>query len=154
MPGVAGKGHLMAEKSGEALTWTFESAIDLRTHQFKALLLDSNGRVNLCGGREQTYIGALQNKPNSLEHATVIYLGITKGVAGLAITRGDLLTVRSGFFIPGARAVPQTSTLSGSNAFTNPGSGIVLVAQALDTVASGGIVEMLTKGLFSVVNSN
>lgn len=139
---------------GMGFTWTLESASDLRSHQYKLLAIDSNKRVLLCGDRRNAFIGVLQNKPNSLEFATVMLMGVTKAVAGEALTYGDLVTVRSGFAMVGRRAVPDTNTQSGDAAITNADSGTVLVGISLSNPGSGAIGEILLKGLFSIVNSN
>lgn len=145
----------MAESGQLPVSWTVESAADLRLHQYKAVQLDANGRAAQCGERQQLFIGVLQNKPNSLEHAHVALVGVTKAVAGLAVTLGDLVTVRSGFFIKGQRAVPGTSVVSGDPAISNAGSGVVIAGVALSTVASGGIFTLgLGIGFYSLVNSN
>jgi hypothetical protein len=145
----------MAEQGQIPVSWTLESGADLRTEQHKGVAIDANGRAILCGGSQNKFVGVLQNKPNSLEHANVGMIGVSKGVAGVAITLGDYVRVQSGFFFPGQRAVPDTNTLSGDAAITNAGSGVVLVGMALSTVASGGKFNLgLGIGFYSIVNSN
>lgn len=139
---------------GAGFTWTFESAWDLRSHQYKLLSLDSNKRVLLCGDRRNAFIGVLQNKPNSLEFATVMLMGVTKVVAGEALTYADLVTVQSGYAMVGRRAVPDTNTQSGDSAISNAGSGVVLVGISLSNPGSGATGEVLISHLFSIVNSN
>lgn len=145
----------MAEQGQIPVSWTLESAIDLRPHQYKALKIDANGRADLCGARQDTFIGVNHSKPDSGQNAHVAMVGVSKAVAGLAVTLGDLITVRSGYFIKGERAVPDTNTQSGDAAITNAGSGTPIVGVALSTVASGGIFTLgLGIGFYSIVNSN
>lgn len=60
---------------------------DLSAHQFKAVKLDSNGNVVLCGNGELG-LGVLQNNPGNGQTATVRISGVSKMVASGVIGAG------------------------------------------------------------------
>jgi hypothetical protein len=63
------------------------AAADLSSSQFRIVTVDSNGRAALSNATALSF-GVLQNKPGSLQAATVAFEGVTKVVAGAAITAG------------------------------------------------------------------
>lgn len=74
---------------------TIEALEDLNTHQYLAFCL-ADGK--LANNAEEAS-GILQNKPKQYEHATITYIGESKYKAGLAVSKGDKLTVTtSGYF--------------------------------------------------------
>jgi hypothetical protein len=81
------------------------AAADLSTHQFKFVNVDGNGRAAL-GGAGTRAVGVLQDKPNALgKVGTIMLSGISKVVAGAAVTVGaDVMSDASG------RAVTATAT--------------------------------------------
>jgi hypothetical protein len=94
---------------------TIQAAEDLDTLQYHAIALDDAKLAN--NGAEAS--GILQNKPKSGDHASIAYVGESRYAAGLAVTKGDKLTVTtSGWLIPAT-------------------SGSTVVGKAVDTVTSG-----------------
>lgn len=78
----------MAYEIGIGADFPFEAAADLSAKQFFFVKVDSAGKVALAAA-DNLAIGVLQNKPKSAEAASVRVHGISKVVAGAAITRGD-----------------------------------------------------------------
>lgn len=78
----------MAYEIGGFEVGTLVAAADLSTKQHFFVKVDSNGKVALAGANELA-IGVLQNDPKTDEAATVRVHGITKVVAGAAISKGD-----------------------------------------------------------------
>lgn len=64
------------------------AAVDLRTHQYKSVLLTSGG-VNLTAAtNDELALGILTNTPNVGEPCTIVCLGVVEAVTGGAITIG------------------------------------------------------------------
>jgi len=148
-------GMTMAESGPLPVTWTWEAGADLRTYQFQPMALDANGRVVLANVSADAYVGVLQNKPNSLEHATIALTGITKAKVGLAVTRRDYLTVQSGWFITGNKQI-YTRADSGQTdeyALNNYSSRTTLYGMALETVSSGGMATVFLFPHPTVINT-
>lgn len=81
------------------------AAADLSTKQFYAVKITASRAVNLASTGGEAIYGILQNNPISGLAADVGMLGITKAVAGAAVTAGDyLMTDTSG------RVITATST--------------------------------------------
>jgi hypothetical protein len=68
------------------------ASIDLRTHRWKLVRLDSTGGVQLPTGAGADVYGVCQNKPNVGEAAGVKTEGETLCVAGGSFNPGDWLT--------------------------------------------------------------
>ncbi len=86
---------------GGALEYTAISEWDLSAKQYvgvqQSTTLDNGVRVASLVGIN--IVGVVQNKPTSGRAARVRTFGITKGVAGSAITRGDRVDIgASGYF--------------------------------------------------------
>lgn len=139
----------MAVKGPCPLPYTLVAAADLSTYQFAPILVDANGKVNVCNNGSD-FAGILENKPKLAEHATVEFGPcVNKGRAGAAITAGNYLTVQSGgWFIAGQKATFNTSV------WANAGSKTAVVGQALETVASGAIFTGRFFETSVLVNSN
>lgn len=103
---------------------TFTAAADLRTKQYYAVKLDSNGEIALAGDGESA-IGVLQDTPNNGEVGRVMTLGVTFAKAGDAITAGSNVA----------------SNASGT--FVTAGGGDAVIGTALKTAASGDIFPIL-----------
>jgi hypothetical protein len=81
------------------------AAGDLRLLQFRAVILNGSGLMaqnTVAGGR---ITGVLQNKPDTNQSCTVMVSGVSKMVAGAAISQGALVMSDSV-----GRAVAATST--------------------------------------------
>lgn len=69
-----------------------EAGADLSTHQFKAVNLDSNGRVFLSATAGSRVLGVLQDKPDAQGKAALVaFRGITKMKAEGPISKGDFV---------------------------------------------------------------
>lgn len=68
---------------------------DLSAKQFFCVFIDAANKVQLQGTTGSRVYGILQNTPTSGQAADVGFLGVTKAVAGAAITAGDQLMVDS-----------------------------------------------------------
>jgi len=90
----------MSGASGNTMSRQLVAGADLNTGggtgaQFKAIAVGGT-----IAGTNALTIGLLQNKPKSGEDATVGFFGHMKGVAGAAITAGNLVKVTtSGYLI-------------------------------------------------------
>lgn len=115
-------------------TFTLPAAADLTTKQFFIVKVDSNGKAALAS-TGQYAIGVVQNKPNTDEAASIRNSGVTKIVAGGAITAGDL--VKSDSNGKAAVAVLGTAAAGG-----HPVNGSSVIGVALDTVANAN--ELVT----------
>lgn len=84
---------------------TLTAAADLSTHQFKCVKMTSTG-INVCGVAGEGVEGILQNKPAALgQEVELMCNGISKAVAGAAITKGaQVMTDASGRVITAATA--------------------------------------------------
>lgn len=80
---------------GDLLSLPFRSGEDLRARQYHVVrLMTTAGDVGMATSPTSNFVfGVLQNKPNSLEHATVAIFGESKVIVGSAVSYGDLLTV-------------------------------------------------------------
>lgn len=109
--------------------YSLDAAADLSTHQFKAVVVDSNGRAALCGTQGLPIAGILQNKPNAL------------GVAAEICQSGICKMVSSAVIAKGAR-VASTNVGTAVTAAT----GNVVVGIALELGAVGNIIAVLLTG--------
>lgn len=104
---------------------------DMRTVQYHLLRASSQGRVNVssqANGGLSDIVGVLQNKPNTNQHATVGYRGISKVVAGAAIS------------------VHRFLTTNGSGRAIAANSGDLVCGQALSAAgADGEVIDALLK---------
>lgn len=99
------------------------AAADLRTSQYRFVVLNGSGRAALpaLGARA---VGVLQNMPNNGEAATIMEEGISKVVAAAAIAAGANVTTAA----DGRAAVPAV------------GNAILGIAQT----AAGGAGEIIS----------
>lgn len=110
-----------------------EAAADLSAKQYHLVRLSAANKVNQASQAVNSgLLGVLQNKPKSGEFATVADDGLSKVVAGAAITAGDLLTTNSS-----GRAIVVTSLASGQE---------MVFGRALDTAGTDG--DVITARLF------
>lgn len=118
----------MAYESPGYMPPGLEAAADLSAHQYKLINIDGNGRVALAGNGGRV-VGALQNKPNALgKPCTVMQSGISKVVAGAAVTAGaDVMSDATG------RAIAATAT--------NRRAGVAMAA----ATAAGELIPVLLR---------
>jgi len=64
------------------------AAADLRTHQYKFVNIDATGKAALAGAGTRA-VGVQQGKANTNEAVEICHDGISKVVAGAAVTAGD-----------------------------------------------------------------
>lgn len=64
------------------------AAADLDTRQFTAVQVNSSGQIAAVTGSAQVTFGILQDKPRAGQPANVMRSGVTKMVAGAAVTAG------------------------------------------------------------------
>lgn len=73
-----------------AVNISVTAATDLSLYQFYAVKIDSSGDVALCSTAAEKALGILQNKPAAAARgATVAVSGVSKAIAGAAITYWD-----------------------------------------------------------------
>jgi len=109
----------------EAITSiTLPAGADLRTHQFKFVEIDSNGRVALVGNNGHAD-GVVLNAPNTGEAATVAISGVVKVKCGANVTRGG-------------------NVASGANgAAKNAATASSILGTAIETGADGRVISIL-----------
>jgi len=125
---------------GEFCAVTKEAVADLRSHKYKVVELDSNGKVGLSA-LDKGY-GILQNVPNSGEAAAVVNWGTTQAIAAVAVSIGDKLKVQSGGWLtPVASGAAHTGTF-------------MLMGRAMTSAVSGSIftVELERQLLVNVLS--
>lgn len=106
------------------------AAADLSTKQFYAVKLTAARAVNLASANTDSIYGILQNKPKSGEAADVGIFGISKAVAGAAISAGAALMSDTA-----GKLITQTST--------NPKVAIALeAAGAADQIITVKIIPV------------
>ena len=109
-------------------TLSFRAASDFAADQFKIVELTANAHEVELSAVGDLPVGVVQNHPNSGEAATVALSGITKVIAGGAVSAGKKVSAAATGF--------ATQTISG-------GIEIAVFGRALTTAASGGIFTML-----------
>ena len=81
----------MAFQSSPVLDFSFKAAQDLRNYQYHFVKVNTSGQIRLLTAGNELPDGVLQNAPNTGEEATVRILGISKVVAGAALTEGTFI---------------------------------------------------------------
>jgi len=126
----------MAVFKSELLAYTLEAAADYTADQFTFMDVDTNGRavqVSSAGGRA---IGVLQDKPSALGQAAKIQFGgVTKVVAGAAVTMGD--DVQS----------------DGNGEAINALTGDIVLGVAMETAAAQGEIISVHIGIASRIHA-
>ncbi len=119
---------------------TAEASVDLSTHQFKVVELNTSGQA-LLAAAQQGY-GILQNIPQANEAATTTVEGEAKAIAGGAVTTDDWVRVGSGGWL--------ITVASGA---AHPAQ-FVLFGRALSTAASGDLFTVgIEKSIIAGINS-
>ena len=110
---------------------TFAAAADFQSCQFCFVKVSVTPRwVALCSTSGEAMMGILQNNPLSGGNAVVRLLGRSKLVAGGAVTLNGLVKTGS----------------SGQGLSVTLTSGEYVCAQAIETLASGEINEVIVRG--------
>lgn len=124
------------EQPGFSIGFT-KAAADLRTKQYYAVKITDVDTVNLTAAAGEKAIGILQNKPNTGETAQIMCMGVTKVIAGAAISVGAIVEADNGGKIIAATAAKVgigTALQAASNdgdlitIFLNAGTGNALAA--------------------------
>lgn len=114
-----------------------KAAGDLTAHQYRVMRGAGANLVNACSETAVTSLGAqqaigvLQNNPNTDEAATVAYAGVSKAVAGAAVTANLMVTHNA------------------SAQVINAVSGAVVIGRALEAAGAAG--DKITVLLFPPV---
>jgi hypothetical protein len=117
---------------GRQETITLEANADLSNKQYHFLRYVATEKCDQASdAANSNLVGVLENKPQSGEFATVAVFGLTKLVAGGAVTAGAILTT------------------NGSGRAAAVASGQVGVARAISAAGADG--EVLTALLFPAV---
>src|SRR3989304_416990 len=105
----------------------FKANADLSTLQFYLVKLDTTAalQIGTCSATTDNPVGVLQNKPGSLQAATVRVQGVSKAVCGGALGNGSLVTTNASSQAAGVGTGVTTSYTLGF---------------ALDTVTTAGEV--------------
>lgn len=109
-----------------------EAGADLSTNQFYCVKMSAtDNRVSLCDTDGEVFLGVLQDKPAAAgRQANVVVSGVTKGVAGEALTAGDFVgTDSAGKF----KIVEVTNTGADIGDFVN---GTVIQGAASGAIAT------------------
>lgn len=121
------------------------SAADLTAAQYKAVKIDSAGKVDLCGAGEPAY-GILQNAPAADAIAIVRILGTTLARAdGTGVTRGNAISSAAAGVL---RATTNAATGLGvvdtgdAGAATDPVKGAHIIGRAVQTAAASALFKM------------
>lgn len=115
----------------EIMVRTQRAAADLRLMRHHIMrVATAPDLVNISSDRSATHIngpiGVLQNKPNSLQHASIGYFGVSKVTVGAATTANAFLTT------------------NGSGRAINAVSGDIIVGKGLEAGgADGDVISML-----------
>lgn len=106
-------------------TMTRKATADLSGKQYRAVAMDSVGEIDVPGAGAVT-LGVLQNKPADLEYGTVMITGITKMVAGAAVSLGARVSCDNA-----GRAVAATTGdfVIGTALLAASGAGIMISVQ-------------------------
>lgn len=75
---------------------SYVAAADLSAKQFYGVDVDTNGKAALPAADGARCIGVLQDKPGSGSAGRVMVTGVSKAIAGEAISKGDLVKVKNG----------------------------------------------------------
>lgn len=114
---------------------------DLSAGQYKAVVINSSGKVALAGAGAFC-AGILQDKPAAADRAcTVAYGGISKALAGGSITAGATVAANaSGALVDASEAVTNTGDAGGA---TDALIGSNVVGIAMAGADSGDIFPVL-----------
>ncbi|MGH7411757.1 MAG: hypothetical protein ACREJ6_11955, partial [Candidatus Methylomirabilis sp.] len=121
-------GTPLGERGDIPVTWARPAGMDLRTHQFAPLTLDSNLAYIVSSASADFPVGVLINKPNSGEGATAVIEGMVEARAGATVTGGRYVKISNGWFV----AANSGDRASGKS-FSTAASGGVFTIQIIPT---------------------
>ena len=111
---------------------SYDSVGDLSAKQFFAVKLDANGKIVLAAAATDQVLGVLQNDPKAAQVGQVRHLGITKAVAGAAITLGD-----------------EVISDAAGKVISTSGAGDRIIGHALEAAAADGdVISVLMTGMY------
>ena len=120
--------------NGAGIIHTFKAGEDLSGKQYHAVYISAAGTVSAVDGGTRAPIGILQNAPTSGQDASVMIMGVSKFVAGAAVTRGAYL-----YSDNGKAKVATLGTTTNKVCI-----GICIVAAAADTVTATAAINCAT----------
>jgi hypothetical protein len=125
---------------GTQETLTLEANADLSNKQYHFLRYVATEKCDQAShNASDALVGVLQNKPQSSEFATVAVFGLSKLVAGAAITAGNLLTTNgSGRAVSAAPASGSTVYIAGRALSAAGADGDVITALVFPTQKLSG----------------
>lgn len=114
-----------------------DAGVDLSNYRWCLVKMDTNGNVIPCSAVGEAVLGVLQDVPATPGHgAAVAFQGITKCIAGGAITRGAFVaTNASGRAVAAAKGVTDTGD---TGAATDALKGGYVIGYALTPAAANG----------------
>lgn len=115
------------------------AAADLSANQYHCVKVTGNNQVNLADTAGEVILGVLQGKPAQGEAAEITIVGVTKVVAGAALTAGQAWGVDAQ-----GRAVPVTTGTGGS-------VGDFVAGVVLEGVSNAGELATVTIGAPTLV---
>lgn len=71
---------------------TVPAHVDLTDEQYKIVVVEAVGELEVAGAGALNAVGVLQNDPDILQAATVMVFGVSKVIAGAALDAGMLVT--------------------------------------------------------------
>jgi hypothetical protein len=75
----------------------FVADTDLSSYQYRAVKLDSDGEIILASDANDRAVGVLQDAPSAAGRGCLVAVGgVTKAIAGAAITAGSAVEVGTG----------------------------------------------------------
>lgn len=121
-------GTPLGEKGDQPVKWSRPAGVNLETHQFAPLTLDSSGDYILANLTDDFFAGVLENKPRTGEGGASIISGMPKARAGNGgVTIGRYVSVESGFFVAAV-----SGGIAAAKAWSTAASGAIFTAQLLD----------------------
>lgn len=119
--------------TGDDFRISFQAGADLRLFQYRAVRVSAEGFVNVASAitGTNTFLGVLQNAPNTNEAAEVTVAGVTKMVANGSITAGGLVTHSASGYVTAAT------------------SGTPVIGRALATSEANDVIPVLIAPVYS-----
>lgn len=115
------------------------AAADLSASQYRCVKVTADNQINLADTQGEVILGVLQDKPAQGEAAEVTVVGVTKVVAGAALTAGQAWGVDAQ-----GRAVPVTPGTGGT-------VGDFIAGIVVEGAANAGELATVTVGVPTLV---
>lgn len=112
----------------EVMARTLQAQQDMSKHLYHIVRQSADGQCQIASNAilaPKELVGVLQNKPSSLQNATVGFFGVSKLVCGSACTQGRLVTTQQ------------------SGQAANASSGDFAIGMALNTGVQGETISAL-----------